>query len=271
MNSLVSWLSQPLLLPLLGAVVLILLYCLSAIRIVPEHQVYVVERFRRFAACRTSGFTLLFWGVHRVVGRFDLAETLVNVPELKVLNKDGVEVQVAGEIYYRVLEPEAAHYQVAQYQQALKRLCASTLRSCVGRVRVEGLLEGRHHINVDMVAQLNAVTKSWGIVVARFELQEVKLPAQVTQAYQARLAAEQVKRADILASEAALEVTRNQAEGYKRQQEAEAEAAQNKVLLAAQTQAKVAHLTAQADEPKEPLVAAEAIVVTAPRNSDSIQ
>src|SRR6476469_799458 len=134
----------------LGVVVLFLIIVLlSAIKIVQEYERGVVFRLGRLAGVRGPGLILLIPFIERMI-KVDLRTVTMDVPAQEVITRDNVTVRVNAVAYFKVLDPNAAVVNVADYIRATSQISQTTLRSILGQSSLDQLLSEREHINVQL-------------------------------------------------------------------------------------------------------------------------
>ena len=90
------------------AIILIVLYLLSSIKILREYERGVIFRLGRvLAEPKGPGIILVFAPLDRIV-RVSLRIDTLEVPAQDVVTRDNVTVKVNAVIYFRVLDPRLA-------------------------------------------------------------------------------------------------------------------------------------------------------------------
>jgi regulator of protease activity HflC (stomatin/prohibitin superfamily) len=231
-------------LAVLGVVVLVAIA--RSIRIVPAQSVLVVERLGKYAGTLQAGFHVLVPFIDRVAYTHSLKEQAVDVPSQPCFTWDNVKVDVDGVLYYRVTDPRKASYGISDFRYATIQLAQTTMRSVVGKLELDKSFEEREAINAAIVKEVDAASAEWGVDVTRYEIQNIRVPADILQAMEAQLRAEREKRAQIARSlgemeskinysEGEMQEAINRSEGEKERwiNEAEGQAAEIKALAAA--------------------------------------
>src|SRR3970282_902343 len=122
---------------------------------------------------------------------------------------------VDGVLYLKVMNPERASYGISDYVFAISQLAQTTLRSEIGKIKVDRTFEERTHINTAVVSELDKASESWGVKVLRYEIKNITPPKDVIAAMEKQMHAEREKRAVILTSEGERDAAINNAEGHK--------------------------------------------------------
>src|SRR3954465_12177520 len=211
------------LIPIIIVALIVIVTLARTIRIVPQAQAGVVERFGRYSRTLTPGLTLVVPFVDRIRALIDLREQVVSFPPQPVITEDNLVVNIDSVIYFQVTDAKAATYEIANYIQAIEQLTVTTLRNVAGGMTLEDTLTSRDHINAQLRSVLDEATGKWGIRVNRVELKAVEPPATIQEAMEKQMRAERDKRAAIL-----------QAEGYKQSQILTAEGEKQSAILRAE-------------------------------------
>ena len=112
--------------------VLVVVTLYAGVKAVPQGQVWTVERFGAFTRLLQPGLNFVLPFVDRVGRRLNVQEQVVEIPEQSVITRDNATVAVDGVIYYRVMEPEKAAYQVTQFDCEKQTQYTIYVRSYLG-------------------------------------------------------------------------------------------------------------------------------------------
>jgi len=178
----------------------VVLFLLSAIRILREYQRGVVFMLGRFWKVKGPGLIIVIPVIQTMV-RVDLRTVVMDVPSQDVISRDNVSVQVNAVIYFRVIDPERAIIQVENYYEATSQLAQTTLRSVLGQHELDDMLAGREQLNAHIQAILDQQTDAWGIKVANVELKHVDLNETMVRAIAKQAEAERTRRAKVIHAE----------------------------------------------------------------------
>jgi regulator of protease activity HflC (stomatin/prohibitin superfamily) len=181
------------------AVILVALLA-TAINILREYERGVVFTLGRFTGVKGPGLIFLIPLVQQMV-RVDLRTLVLDVPSQDVISKDNVSVRVNAVIYFRVIDPERATIQVADFMQATSELAQTTLRSVLGKHDLDEMLSEREKLNNDIQAILDTHTDAWGIKVANVEIKHVDIDESMVRAIARQAEAERERRAKIINAE----------------------------------------------------------------------
>ena len=169
-------------------------------RIVSQYEKGLILRLGRYHATADSGLTFLAPLIDDMI-KVDMREQVINVEPQKVITKDNVSVTVDAVIYYRVIDPVKATFEVQNFGYAATTLAQTNLRNLIGDKSLDETLTARDIINTNLRAVLDEATNTWGVKVTRVEVQKIDPPVDITEAMCRQMKAERDKRANILESE----------------------------------------------------------------------
>jgi regulator of protease activity HflC (stomatin/prohibitin superfamily) len=194
---------------------LVVVFLIESIRIVPQQNAWVVERFGKFHAVLEAGFNTIVPFIDRLAYRHSLKEVPLDVPEQVCITKDNTQLAVDGIIYYQVTDPRLASYGTSDYVLAITQLAQTTLRSEIGKMELDRTFESRDEINRQVVSVLDEAGRTWGVKVLRYEIKNLTPPEAILRSMQAQITAEREKRALIAKSEGQRQEEINLADGEK--------------------------------------------------------
>ncbi|KRE41405.1 SPFH domain-containing protein [Knoellia sp. Soil729] len=219
---------------LLFAVIVIV----RTVRIVPQQTALIIERLGRYHATLEGGIHFLVPFVDKVRANIDLREQVVSFPPQPVITSDNLVVSIDTVIYYAVIEPKSAVYEIANFIQGIEQLTVTTLRNVIGSLDLEQTLTSRDQINAQLRGVLDEATGKWGIRVNRVELKAIDPPMSIQESMEKQMKAERERRAIILTAEGAKQSNILTAEGEKQSQILRAEGSAQARVLEAQGQAR---------------------------------
>jgi regulator of protease activity HflC (stomatin/prohibitin superfamily) len=129
------------------------------------------------------------------------------VPPQVVITRDNVSVKVNAVVYFRVVDPQLAIIQVANFNEATSQLAQTTLRAILGRHELDELLAEREKLNRDVQEVLDSQTDAWGIKVSNVEIKHVDLNETMVRAIARQAEAERERRAKIIHAEGELQAS----------------------------------------------------------------
>ena len=196
-------------------IILIAIIMFKAVKIVPESQVYIVEKLGKYYQSLSSGLNLINPFFDRVARIVSLKEQVVDFDPQAVITKDNATMQIDTVVYFQITDPKLYTYGVERPLSAIENLTATTLRNIIGDMTVDETLTSRDIINTKMRQELDDATDPWGIKVNRVELKSILPPNDIRVAMEKEMKAEREKRAKILEAQATRESAILVAEGEK--------------------------------------------------------
>ncbi|MCF8142601.1 MAG: slipin family protein [Deltaproteobacteria bacterium] len=182
------------------AIVLVVLFLASAIKILKEYERGVIFRLGRVIKTKGPGLIILIPIIDKMV-KVSLRLVAMDVPPQDVITRDNVSVKVNAVIYFRVMDPTNATIEVENFLFATSQLAQTTLRSVCGQVELDELLAERDKINTRLQNILDKHTDPWGIKVATVEVKHIDLPQEMQRAMARQAEAERERRAKVINAE----------------------------------------------------------------------
>lgn len=231
-------------------VALAIIFIKMTVVIIPQSETRIVERLGKYYATLKPGVNLIFPFVDRTKtivsmrnGRYvytntiDLREQVYDFARQNVITKDNIQMQINALLYFQIVDPFKAVYEINNLPNAIEKLTQTTLRNIIGEMELDQTLTSRDIINTKLRGVLDDATNKWGIKVNRVELQDITPPQSVLQAMEKQMQAERNKRATILTSEGEKQAQILQSEGDKAAIINKAEAAKQQAILNAEGEA----------------------------------
>jgi regulator of protease activity HflC (stomatin/prohibitin superfamily) len=227
---------------------LIVITIFAGVKTVPQGQIWTVERFGRFTSTLSPGLNFVVPYVDRVGHRMNVQEQVVEIPEQSVITRDNATVAVDGIIYYRIMEPGKAAYQVTFLTVALTTLAMTNIRSVIGELELDATLSSRDRINSSLLVILDAATEPWGVKVSRVEIRKIEPPENLIRAMNLQMTAERERRAVVARADGEREAEIKKAEGEKQSLILRAEGRQLAAIRDAEARVALAEAEAKATE-----------------------
>ena len=181
--------------------------------------------------------------------KIDLREQMYDFPSQSVITKDNVTTTINALLYFQIVDPVKAVYEIDNLPNAIEKLTQTTLRNVIGELELDETLTSRDTINSKLRAVLDEATNKWGVKVNRVELQDITPPESVRNAMEQQMQAERERRAKVLEARGAKEAAILKSEGEKEAQINKAEAEKQAQILKAEgiAEAKIAQAKAEAE------------------------
>ena len=218
-------------------IALALIFVAKGVVIVQQAEVVIIERLGKFDRVLQSGFNFIIpvieapraidWKVtqkgfdgssYSVIQKrtkIDLREAVYDFPRQNVISKDNVSISINALLYFQIVDPKSAVYEIQNLPDAIEKLTQTNLRNLVGQLDLDESLVSRDKINHELRAILDDATNKWGVKVNRVELQDIIPPTDIQSAMEKQMKAERDRRAAILEAEGLKKSAVLKAEGEK--------------------------------------------------------
>jgi regulator of protease activity HflC (stomatin/prohibitin superfamily) len=190
----------------LGIIVILAVLAIASIKILREYERGVIFFLGRFNGVKGPGLIIVIPVVQQMV-RVDLRVRVFDVPAQDVISRDNVSVKVNAVVYLRVVDPELAIIQVANFSEATSQLAQTTLRAVLGKHELDEMLAEREKLNSDIQEVLDKQTDAWGIKVSNVEIKHVDLNETMVRAIARQAEAERERRAKVIHAEGELQAS----------------------------------------------------------------
>ena len=245
---------------IIALVVLAVIFIKMSVVIIPQSETRIIERLGKYYATLKPGINIIIPFIDRAKiimtlnrGRYvysstiDLREQVYDFDKQNVITKDDIQMQINALLYFQIVDPFKAVYEINNLPNAIEKLTQTTLRNIIGELELDQTLTSRDTINTKLRAVLDDATNKWGIKVNRVELQDITPPVSVLQAMEKQMQAERNKRATILNSEGEKAAVVLRSEGEKTSMINRAEAAKQQAILKAEGEAQARIRKAEAE------------------------
>lgn len=202
------------------------------VRVVPQSEKYVIERFGRLRCVLGPGLNLIVPFLDRVARRVSILERQLPTHSQDAITADNVLLKVETSVFYRILEPEKTVYRIRDVDAAIETTVAGIVRAEIGKMELDEVQANRKNLIAAIRESVEHAVDDWGIEVTRAEILDVDLDQATRDAMLQQLNAERERRAVV-----------TRAEGERRSVELNADAE----LYAAQKAAEARRIAADAE------------------------
>ena len=136
----------------------VIILIMKGVRVVPQAENHIVERFGKFSAVLKPGLNLINPVFSRVAGRIDIREQVLDLPKQGIITADNATVLVDGVVFYKVMDPYKASYGIQDLRYAITNLAITTLRSLMGKLTLDQSFSSRETINMELLKILDEAT-----------------------------------------------------------------------------------------------------------------
>jgi len=215
---------------LLAALVALVIF--KSVKIVPQSEQHVVERFGRLRSVLGPGINMIVPFIDRIAHKISILERQLPTASQDAITRDNVLTQVDTSVFYRITEPEKTVYRIRDVDSAISTTVAGIVRAEIGKMDLDEVQANRNSLIDTIKVTVEEAVDDWGIEVTRAEILDVNLDAATRAAMMQQLNAERARRAQV-----------TEAEGSKRAVELSADAE----LYASEQTAKARRVLAEAE------------------------
>ena len=169
-------------------------FALKTVRIVPQQEIWILERLGKFHAKLEGGLHFVIPFIDVIRYRHSQKEIVLDIPAQVCITRDNVSVGIDGVLFFRVTDAEKASYGISDYVQAVVQLSQTTLRSEIGKIDLDRTFEEREKINGAVIMSIEHATEPWGVKVLRYEIKSIQPPKDIIEAMEKQMRAEREKR-----------------------------------------------------------------------------
>ena len=198
---------------ILLVIVIVVAFC--SIKVVRQSEVRIIERFGKYNKTADAGLNFILPFVDTVRAVVSLKQQTMDVTPQSVITKDNVTITIDTVVFYQIIDPVKAVYEIESLQKGIAYIAITTIRDIVGKMDLDSTFSSREQINSQLRQILDEATDRWGCKVERVEIKDIKPPADVRDAMEKQMNAERNKRAIILESEGKRQSDITLAEGKK--------------------------------------------------------
>ena len=246
---------------LIGLGALVVIYILRGIKIVSQSETMIVERLGKYNRTLNAGINIVLPIIEQAkevivrqqngrlyrANRIDMREQVYDFDKQSVITKDNVMTEINALLYFQIVDPMKATYEIQNLPVAIEKLTQTTLRNVVGEMELDETLTSRDTINSKLRNVLDDATNKWGVKVNRVELQDITPPESIRRTMELQMQAERNRRAEILKAEGEKQAQILNSEGEKQAEINAAEADKQANILKAEGEARAKVLQAEAE------------------------
>tara|TARA_B100000959_G_C14899899_1_gene590451 strand:- start:428 stop:1354 length:927 start_codon:yes stop_codon:yes gene_type:complete len=232
-------------------IILALIIALKGVKVVPQSEVYVVERFGKYTKTLKAGLNIIVPFLDDIASKISVLERQLPNFKISVITKDNVEVKLETTVFYRVVDASRSVYRIQNVDGALNTAATSIVRSAAGKLELDELQSSRESMNLEIAQEMQHAAEVWGIEITRTEITDVIIDEETKIAQRQQLNAERERRAAIAIAEGAKRSIELDAEAklYQAQKEAEG------IKVTAEAEAYSVKVQAEADAEQTRLIA----------------
>ena len=202
----------------------VLLVIFRGLKIVPQSEQYVIERFGRLHKVLGPGINLIVPFLDVVAHRVSILERQLPSASQDAITRDNVLVKVETSVFYRILQPEKTVYRIRDVDEAIATTVTGIVRAEIGKMDLDEVQSNRDELIGTIKKWVKDAVNDWGIDVTRAEILDVDLDQATRDAMLQQLNAERARRAAVTEAEGQKRAIELQADGelYAAEQAAKA-------------------------------------------------
>ena len=203
--------------------VVVLYVVVKGFTVVDEATIKIVERLGKYNRVLTPGVNFLLPFIESIkkpyINTFDTVdgqtemralvhrgaiptyEIMLDPPEIDAISRDNAVIYPDSILYFRIIDPVKAVYEIEDLGMALYKLLETTLRQSIGTMDSDEIIKGREKIGASVKSALEEASAAWGTQITRVEIEEIRFNKEVTQALSDQRAAELKGRAQVIEAE----------------------------------------------------------------------
>jgi regulator of protease activity HflC (stomatin/prohibitin superfamily) len=247
-------------------------FVVKGVMIVQQSETVIIERLGKYNNTLKSGLNIIIPIIDKprqIIWRYssegpmgntiikyirenkiDLRETVYDFPKQNVITKDNIVTEINALIYFQIMDPVRAVYEIANLPQAIEKLTQTSLRNVIGEMDLDDTLSSRDTINSKLQEILDDATNKWGVKINRVELQDINPPMDIREAMEKQMRAERDKRAAVLEAEGIKQSEVLKAEGDRQAEINRAEGQAKAMIEVAKAEAEALKLVSDAIKEK---------------------
>ncbi len=194
----------------------ILAYIVSySVKVANQWERVVVLRLGRFRAIEGPGLFFIIPIIEAVAYWIDMRVITSTFRAEKTLTKDTVPVDVDAVLFWKVVDPQKAALDVADYVSAINWAAQTALRDIIGKTILSDMLEGREKISGELQRIIDERTEPWGVNVISVEVKDVLIPPALEDAMSMQAQAERERQARVILGDSERQVAEKFAEAAR--------------------------------------------------------
>ncbi len=175
---------------------LFILLLAGSIKIVGQQSALVIETLGKFSGVRFAGITIVIPIIQRVRAKVFLYGQDLNF-QILAITSDKVTITLDTTLVYHVKTERVAEsfYALADPISVMKSTLENSIRSYVANQTHEEILQKRDELTQYLVEHLVDIFDTWGREIDAFQIQDVVLPKEITDAMSKVIASKRLQEA----------------------------------------------------------------------------
>ena len=223
----------------------------KGVRVVPQGEEWIVERLGRYHSTLKPGLSIVIPYIDAVAYKMITKDIILDVNQQEVITKDNAVILCNAVAFIKIVSPTKAAYGIQDFNEAVRNLIMTNLRSIIGDMDLEGALTSRDHIKAKLREQIADDLVDWGLTVKSVEIQDIKPSPSMQKAMELQGAAERERRAAVTKAEGAKQAAILEAEARLESAKRDANA---QVMLAEASAESIRRVTASIGDQTTPML-----------------
>lgn len=233
----------------LVAFVLFTLY--KGVKIVPQGFKWIVQRLGKYHQTLEPGLNFIIPYVDNVTYKVTTKDIVLDIPSQEVITRDNVVIIANAVAYINIVHPERAVYGIENYEQGIRNLVQTSLRSIIGDMDFDSALSSRDQIKAALKMSISDDIADWGITLKTVEIQDISPSTTMQMAMEEQAAAERQRRATVTKADGQRQAAIAEADGRLEASRRDAEA---QVVLARGSEQSIRLISEAVGEREIPLL-----------------
>lgn len=231
------------------AFVLFTLY--KGVKIVPQGYKWIVQRLGKYHQTLEPGLSFIIPFVDNVAYKVTTKDIVLDIPSQEVITRDNVVIIANAVAYINIVHPERAVYGIENYEQGIRNLVQTSLRSIIGDMDFDSALSSRDQIKANLKNAISDDIADWGITLKTVEIQDISPSPTMQMAMEEQAAAERQRRATVTKADGQKQAAILEADGRLEASRRDAEA---QVVLARGSEQSIRLISEAVGEREIPLL-----------------
>lgn len=233
----------------LVAFVLFTLY--KGVKIVPQGFKWIVQRLGKYHQTLEPGLNFIIPYIDNVAYKVTTKDIVLDIPSQEVITRDNVVIIANAVAYINIVHPERAVYGIENYEQGIRNLVQTSLRSIIGDMDFDSALSSRDQIKAALKMSISDDIADWGITLKTVEIQDISPSSTMQMAMEEQAAAERQRRATVTKADGQRQAAIAEADGRLEASRRDAEA---QVVLARGSEQSIRLISEAVGEREIPLL-----------------
>lgn len=182
---------------LLVLIIFVVFTVYKAVHLVAQGEKWVVQRLGKYHQTLEPGLNFIIPYIDKVAYKVTTKDIVLDIPSQEVITRDNVVILANAVAYINIVQPAHAVYGIVNYEQGIRNLVQTSLRSIIGEMDLDAALSSRDQIKSQLKHAISDDIADWGITLKTVEIQDIKPSPTMQKAMEEQAAAERERRATV--------------------------------------------------------------------------